>query len=476
MRYIHIQLVILLCILSSMSTSQMNKDTSVISWQQINSDGFGNPDNVAVRGMTVFQDTLVVGVDNIDFYFCLDRVIKESLENHTWPSTHEMYRRLESNGCEIWSYNGSSWRQCIGDHPSASLPSGFGNEHSLGCSSLIVFNGFLYAGLWNHKEGCQIWRTSNLMDWEQVVTEGFGDPTNTAAWIVEVFNGWLYVGTMNFDKGCEVYRTQDGVSWEAVIGGDAAVSNGVGMGAMNYYAWSMTVYGNSLYLGTGNAGGCELWRTSDGVSWQPVIAYGNIVSARLHGALSSRGFGRKVLLIDGIRELTVYNNELYMGLTRPLFWGVSLQTDWGWEYLRLPVYPMLGAQIWKYTVDNNSLLRVVGGVGDKPWRNGFGDRQNFEIWSMETSNGCLYAGTMKPIPTYVTLQRNKAFDWSVYITKQQGSGQLWEFNGNEWNCITTNGFGDAYNVGFREMIDYNGSLVVGTMNLETGCELWKSSS
>jgi len=258
-------------LISSLLTPNIFAEETSLSWQQINTDGFGDPDNIAVRGMAIFQDNLVVGMDNINFTYCMDDVIKESLENYTFPSTNEMYRRLESNGCELWSFNGMSWTQLIGSQPEASLPSGFGNTYALSCSSLIVFNEYLYAGLWNHKDGCEIWRTPDLVYWEQVVDTGFDDPTNTAVWIAEVFNGYLYVGTMNFDKGCEVYRSLDGVTWEAVIGGDASIGNGVGMGAMNYYAWSMEVYKNTLYLGTGNANGCELWKTSDGISWEPLL-------------------------------------------------------------------------------------------------------------------------------------------------------------------------------------------------------------
>lgn len=472
----HAHVIVSLTVLLSaliLTSSVGSIEPSTITWDKINVDGFGNPHNIALRGMAVFQNTLVVGVDNLNFSYSLNAVVKESFENRTWPSTHEIYRRLESDGCEIWSYDGSSWIPRVGNQPDAVIPSGFGNKNNLGVSALIVFDDWLYAGLWNHKQGCEIWRTADLISWEQVVDAGFQNPSNTAVWVAEVFDDWLYVGTMNFDEGFEVYRTQDGTQWEGVVGSDAPVGPGMDMGAMNYYAWSMAVYDDCLFLGTGNARGCELWKTQDGVTWTPVIAYNTFFQAKAHTALAPRGFGKHLLVVDGIRELLVYNDELYLGTTRPLFGGVSFQNRWGRAYLTIPLYPMLGAQIWKYSSCTDSLTRVVGGIGRQPWCNGFGDRQNFEIWSMETYQDYLFAGTMHPLPTYVTFQRNSLWDWSVLLIKQQGPGQLWMFDGLSWVCVTSDGFGDVHNVGFRNMIVYDDALMVGTMNLETGTQLWK---
>ena len=86
------------------------------------------------------------------------------------------------------------------------------------CSVLKAFKGYLYAGVWNHKNGCQIWRTDNISHWGYVVANGFGNKNNTAVWVAEIFNDYLYVGTMNFKNGCEVYRTYDGIVWEKVVG------------------------------------------------------------------------------------------------------------------------------------------------------------------------------------------------------------------------------------------------------------------
>ena len=71
------------------------------------------------------------------------------------------------------------------------------------------------------------------------------------------------------------------------------------------------------------------------------------------------------------------------------------------------------------------------------------------------------------------------------LGKLKGSAELWSYDGTKWeqvvgdeahqkdNVNPPNGFGDNYNWGFRTMKVYKNNLYVGTINFETGCELWK---
>ena len=133
---------------------------------------------------------------------------------------------------------------------------------------------YIYAGLRNHITGCEIWRTNDLnKPWVKVVENGFYNLNNSGAWVAEIFNSYLYVGTMNFIDGCEVYRSKDGLNWECVVGRKSDTKIGFGSNG-NFYAWSMCVYDSYLYIGTNNLyGGGELWRTNDGINWNPIFAY-----------------------------------------------------------------------------------------------------------------------------------------------------------------------------------------------------------
>lgn len=171
-------------------------------------------------------------------------------------------------------------------------------------------------------------------DWKQIVTEGAGDSRNYWGASMEVLDDHLYVGTISlpiFDgalaqtfKGFELIRIDQDDNWELVIGSypefvgipnsttperDIPISGlPAGFGAsLNFYCWSLQEHDGVLYLGTldlssllscfpvevlaGTFGlpeeqmaqmqemiapfaGADLWKTSDGVTWEPVSVDG----------------------------------------------------------------------------------------------------------------------------------------------------------------------------------------------------------
>ena len=92
---------------------------------------------------------------------------------------------------------------------------------------------------------------------------------------------------------------------------------------------------------------------------------------------------------------------------------------------------------------------------------------------METDDDYLYVGTLHPEPIDFILTKNRFLKWNITIDILKGQGQLWRYDKNKWEQINKNGFGDEYDLGIREMKVYNNSLIIGTMNLDKGCEMWK---
>lgn len=452
-------------------------------WKQINKDGFGDKYNIATRGIEVFQDCLVIGTWNFKdlglFDGPLNKILLEILKSGKIPFGNELAKIFESNGCEIWGYNGENIFPIVASN--GTMTPGFGNINNLECSVLRIFNNYLYAFIWNSKDGFEIWRTYNLNNkWESVVKGGLLD--NPGVMVAESFKGDLYIGTMNFEKGTEIFRSSDGENWEVVVGGDSKTPSGFGT-KDNYYAHSMMVYNSYLYVGTNTGKGCEIWRTQDGVNWEPVIAY-NKKKAEELGLAYSKGFG-KGKYIDGIRTMIVYNEELYCGSTRPSHYRLIVKNRFSRNIFSIKLSRPRGAQIWKYNEESNIWVRVVGGFGIKSWCNGFGDSKNIQIWSIEIFNESLYVGTLHADSGEYILRRNRLLGWDIMLGKLKGSAELWSYDGTKWeqvvgdeahqkdNVNPPNGFGDNYNWGFRTMKVYKNNLYVGTINFETGCELWK---
>ncbi|RLB76275.1 MAG: hypothetical protein DRH15_12845, partial [Deltaproteobacteria bacterium] len=80
---------------------------------------------------------------------------------------------------------------------------------------------------------------------------------NWAVMSAVVYNGMLYIGTLNFNDGAEIWRTRDGVTWEPV--------ELYGFGRTNGYIWRLIEYKGMLVAGTLNPFfGCEIWASDTG--------------------------------------------------------------------------------------------------------------------------------------------------------------------------------------------------------------------
>jgi hypothetical protein len=456
--------------------------TSYESWNQINEDGFGDPSNVAPRGVEIFNNTLISGTANYkinegSLFFEKPLRLSKFLFD-VYSGNKYNYENMESNGCEIWSYNGSSMNQLIGKN--GILPSGFGNVNNLEVGVLIEFKGYLYAGIRNTKEGCQVWRTKDInKTWEQVASNGFGNDNNIWCMEAEKFDEYLYMGTMNWD-GFELFRTTDGVTWEAVIGGTSNTK--AGFGTTDVYVWSMEVYDNTLYLGSHRG---QIWRSKDGVSWEPLLAYDNILQARLNGAHYPAAFKRIFYRAGGIRNMLAYNNELY------IFTAGGFSIDFKIPCLGLLfrystdsiisrlLYrtAFLGAEIWKYNSSSDKWTRLIGKKGTETTNRGFGDSKNIYFWSVEIHDNSLYLGTGHIEPISLVMSREGLFHWTVTLKTAKGHGELWKYDGDVWEKIVGQdanfGFNDEYNFGIRELKSFKNNLYLHTFNLKTGCEVWE---
>ena len=204
------------------------------TWDQVNTDGFGDADNIVAWTMAVFTDTLYVGTLN------------------------------QANGAEIWrSTDGTTWEQANTD--------GFGDANNERALFMAVFDGHLYVGTKNSATGSEIWRTADGTSWTQANSDGFGSAANDGAYALAPFGGYLYAGTRNRSTGGQLWRTADGTAWESVI------TDGFG-DTDNDTINVLAALGGDFYAGTARADGAttgaELWRSSDGTVWTQVNSDG----------------------------------------------------------------------------------------------------------------------------------------------------------------------------------------------------------
>ncbi len=295
----------------------------VPGWRQVNINGFGKNDNVAVNALASFNDTLYAGTLNFDtgaeiwrkgsswtpvttaglgasYNVGIDHLIEfdGNLYAGTWADA--------THGGEVWRYDGANWTRVVDGgfddtnnaevfrfaifggtlyastsnendageiwYSSSGDAGGWNNANvpwdadNLGALALDVFNGYLYAGTANWESGGEMWRTPDGTTWSQVNTEGFGDDDNDFIASFGAFNGSLYVGTRHANTGGQVWRcsTCDGSDWSQVI------SDGFG-NPDNRGVYALTGFNAQLYSVTCNEEtGIEVWRTDDGATWEQV--------------------------------------------------------------------------------------------------------------------------------------------------------------------------------------------------------------
>jgi len=347
---------------------------------------------------------------------------------------------------------------------------GFGDVHNIGTWPCAVFGDYVYVGTesyWeteggkSHSTGGQLWRVSEDTDWEQVNEDGFGNVNNSMIWPGTVFGTYLYVGAENnfeTDEGGGIWRSQTGDpgSWEQVV------TNGFG-DATNGWVEPWVVFDGYLYAGTSKVriteGGCEVWRSPDGTTWEQV---------------NTDGFGDANNSEEPI-YMSVFGNYLYIGTYNASTGGEIWRTKGlggppftDWEQVNESGFgDVNNTEIWRGTVFGTYLYVGVANeaTGGQIWRspdgttwqqvntNGFGDPNNSVCFPWAAFNNYLYAGTVN----------------------EQGGGEVWRSSdGNTWIQVNADGFGDANNIGTVPLVVLGDYLYVGTQNLVTGGEVWET--
>ena len=196
------------------------------SWEQVNSDGFGSPENQGGPSMALFSGDLFVGT---------------------------FVGGVNRTGTRIWrSGDGTSWAQVNSD--------GFGDPGNADPDAMSTFDGALYVAVTNFTSGVEVWRTPDGTSWSQVNQDGFGDPDNGSALAMTEYLGALYAATANDVTGTQVWRTSNGSSWTQV--------NVSGFGSsLNMAGWAADGFGENLYVSTGTVIGSQVWRSEDGNDW-----------------------------------------------------------------------------------------------------------------------------------------------------------------------------------------------------------------
>ena len=297
-----------------------------------------------------------------------------------------------------------------------------------------------------------------LIDWEQANSNGFGDPLELEVSALEAFNGYLFAGTYNlvapgpvpvFD-GATIYSSPDGVLWTPVTQPGFQNPHDSAPPAI----LDFVVFGTRLYASTGRGNAAQVWRSSTtGGSWSPMVP---------------AGFGDPD--IHDIPALAAYNGMIYAGASSQVTGAKIYRSSSGdsstWNPLTPPASTMAGAGVTGFAEYGGALWAIVESEGPvQIWRstngsswvvnesNGFGDGNNTKAGGMAVFGGYLYAGAGHAV----------------------NGARLFRTNGSGWSPVTASFSADTNNTQVESVSVFENQLYVSVKNTLTGIEVWRTA-
>lgn len=371
------------------ATSSDTVETETLIVKKIHDGGFGCRHNMYAWSMETFKDKLYVGTLNVKgkalgmnlFLFGVRIVLTHGGEIHqgtraedgtwTWERVvtkgllnkrHFGFRKFLVAGDYLYAVSANHSEGFVvvrtqdGENWGVVSDPGYGNRKNTSGRGMAIFQGYLYIGVENRREGAEIWRHSIEDDgalsagevWEKIVDGGMNDINNL--WFSDFleYNGQLYTGTLHPEDGAQLWRSANGVDWVMVWGGGYGIQSDIAImklvefdgqmyvGTMNYdvgasllvstnsetnstadeftyvytggngevmnvYTWYMIEYEGLLYIGTFHAYGQEefdLYSSADPVNTELTVE-------------TTNAFGNNN--IYGIRSMAVYQDKLIIG-------------------------------------------------------------------------------------------------------------------------------------------------------------------
>jgi hypothetical protein len=293
--------------------------------------------------------------------------------------------------------------------------------------------------------GSQLIASTDGEHFEVVSEPGLGDPNVLSFRSIISFKGKLFVtpvgsvkeGVMdrNFGDVARLYVSEDPLAadWRPCMPdsfGDAS----------NLSVFAMAVYANRLYAGTGNPQrGFELWRTD--AEGEPPYEWTRVLT---------RGAWR-YNVNETTASMTAFNGALYVGSGLPGLGKdkahdvgpaaaelIRVFDDDSWDLL-------VGAS--RFTPDGLKVPLSLMGPG-------YDDPDNSALWAMTAHEDAIYVGTHH-CSTF-----HSAFRGADEIT---GGFQLWASqDGEHWEALTMDGFGDPFATGVRTLLSTPMGLFLGT--------------
>jgi hypothetical protein len=211
--------------------------------------------------------------------------------------------------------------------------------------------------------------------------------------------------------------------------------------------------GTNIYVGSDSVSGTgHVWKYSPATQqW-----------SRITDNLNTAG-------VKSISSIKYKNSKLYAG-TQGTYLATETGQIWvnagtvdGWTQLTIPNAVGLNVNTALRTIlfNNNDLYTAGSYLGI--WKYSGGS------WSIAIDPGYAYG----LLATWNDLATDGSNIYGAVTTNNSASANVLKFDGASWSQITTNAFGDKFNIGTSKVCWHNNKLYAATHNDKTGSEIWE---
>lgn len=424
-------------------------------FERVGHGGIGNPRSKNAQSMAFFKEQLYLGVTHHSGEGPMDaaRILRLDPATAEWEVVYQsplVTADERASASHVYQIGRTRSQET---HEHVPLFRGF--------RGMVVFQGkgdpepALYVGTVSHW-GAQILRSVDGENFIPVIEPGLGNPDLLSFRQLVPFRDRLFaapagsisgeVMDRNFGESSTVFVADDpaGGSWREAMP--------TSLGDMNNKAiFGMTVFNDQLHVGTGNPrSGFQVWRTqAEGeppYQWQCVLRNGAWRHNLNEVAIALVPFKDALYIGTGIPGLG-YDKSHDVGPGAAEL--IRLNADDSWDLI-------VGSP--RFTPDGLQVPLAAMGPG-------FDDPMNTVFWSIGTHNGSIYVGTNNVRPWRVALNAKP---------EMAGGSQLWgSDDGENWEPVTLDGFGNPYAIGIRTQLSTPHGFFVGTSNHAEIEGLWQ---
>jgi hypothetical protein len=289
------------------TNGKINEKEEIINWKKANLNGFGaGNDILSSRAIGIYYDKLYVGSQSKDGHPLVFRYDGptdfENINPENWVLVKDFYEEPNYNPDLFLAADFVNFTNKFGENYlyiiliAGVTPLVRELKSNFSLINLVNTLRILFFGK------SQIWRYDNN-NWELIDCEVFKN-TNLMGSCFQLFNNSLYIGTANW-LGGEIWKTDDGENWIRVT------KRGF-YRPFNFWIWKMHVYQNRLIAGTLNpVFGCQVWAsTNDNPN-----SLKDFIKISQNGMDGSKLFKIRELPQDGARSFETFNGKLYVGTT-----------------------------------------------------------------------------------------------------------------------------------------------------------------